>query len=150
MPSSNTLNVLALIALAGSIWLPPSPARDGLRFFALGYMIVHSASRIRAGYLRRRPHWTRQSWRQFAIGCSIPAGALFALVGIFTVFALQLPIIGEPGSPLRRIWATSVGLLAVTGGVGLSVVRRWLAAGEPDQQFELPRWFRRRRSDSAV
>ena len=150
MPSSSTLNTLALIALAGSFWLPASPARDGLRFLVLGYWVIYSILQFRAGYLRRRPHWTTDSWRQFAIGCSIPAGALVALGSILTIFALELPIVGEPGSPPRRVWATAVGTLAVIGGVGLSVVRRWLAKGEPDQQFELPRWFGRRRPDRAV
>lgn len=150
MPSSSTLNTVALVALAGSIWLPASPARDGLRFLVLGYWAIYSVLRFKAGYLRRRPHWTAASWRQFAIGCSIPVCAFVALGGILTVFALELPIIGDPGSMPRRFWATAVGVLVVIGGAGLSVVRRWLAKGEPEQQFELPRWFGRRRPDRAV
>lgn len=147
MPSRSTLSVLALLALAGSAFLPASPARDGLRFFALGYMVIDSVLRIRAGYLRRRPHWTPRSWRQFAIGCAIPVGALVAAGGIFTAFALQLPIIGERGTPLRGIWATTVAVLAVIGGVGLAAVKIWLEKGAADQQFELPGWFRWRRSE---
>lgn len=150
MLSSSAGNVLALIALAGSTWLPDSPARDGLRLTALGYMVVNVVLRTRAGYLRRQPYWTADSWRQFAIGCSIPAGAFAALGGMMTVLALQLPIVGEPRSLTRFVWAAGTGVLIVIGGVGLSVVQGWLANGEPAQQFVLPRWLRWRGPNSAA
>jgi hypothetical protein len=149
MFNSSVGNLLALVALASSAWLPESPTRDGLRLLALGYLLVNVLHRARTGYLRRRPYWTPDSWRQFAIGCSIPAGAFVALVVMLTALALRLSIVGEPRSLARIVWAAATGVFIVIGGVSLSVALGWLTNGEATQQFVLPRWLRWRSPDRA-
>ena len=148
MPRSRIGSDLALIALAVTFLLPDSPPRDGLRYLALACMLINVFARARAGYLRRRPHWTAESWRQFAIAFAIPAAAVLALVSTFAALGLRLSIVGEPRSTTRFIWAASAGVFIVIGGVGLSVVLGWLSNGEPAQQFVLPRWLRLGRRDT--
>lgn len=143
-------NVLAMIAIAVASQFPDSPSADGLRYLALTYMMVDFLLRARAGYLRRRPHWTAASWRQFLSACLIPAGALMALVAMLTALELRLWIVGEPRSTMRLIWAACAGVFIVIAGGGFAVVLGWLTDGDPSQQFVLPRWLRRGRGGEAA
>jgi len=142
--------LLAMIALAVATQLPDSPSRDGLRYVAWVYMLGDFTVRARVGYVRRRPHWTAESWRQFLFACSIPVGALMVLVVMLTALELRLPIVGEPRSTMRFIWAASAGVFIVIAGGGSGVVLYWLTDGEPSRQFVLPKWLRRGRRGEAA
>ncbi len=65
----------AMLGLLAASLLPASPLRDGLRYLTAAYIVVDVGLLARSGYLRRRPHWTRASWRRFLMACSVPAGA---------------------------------------------------------------------------
>ena len=118
--------------------LPDSPLKDGLRYLAVGYVLVDLLLRARSGYLRRRPHWTRESWRRFLTACSVPAGAVVAFVFMMAAFEWRLPIVGAARSSARGIWAVGTMVFIVVGVGGLVVAIEWLAQGDPSRQFAGP------------
>ncbi len=144
MSTSRTIgNAIAMLGLFVASLLPPSPLEHGLLYLAVSYIFIDILLRARAGYLRRRPHWTRVSWRHFLIACSVPAGALVVFVSMMAAFERRLPIVGAARSTARGIW--TVGMMGSMGvGVGgLVVAIAWLAQGDPSRQFALPRWLTR-------
>lgn len=60
-------NFLALVVLFVAGRLPDSVLADALGYAAFGYIAVDIGLRARAGYFRRRPHWTPDSWRRYLI-----------------------------------------------------------------------------------
>ena len=137
---------LAMLALAGPVVFPHSTVASALRYLGFAYITIDLALRAREGYLRRRPHWTRESWRGYLKLCLIPAGALVMMVGMMTAFELRLPIVGASRTTLRMLWALGTGVFLVGFAVGLVMVIERLTDGEPSRQFEWPRWLRRRRA----
>jgi hypothetical protein len=117
---------------------------DGLRYVGLTYLFVDFVLRIRAGYLRRRPHWTADSWRRYLQACAVPVGALLIVVAALVALDMDLPIVGESRSTLRMLWAMGTGFFIIVGGVGVAIVVGWLTDGEATAQFALPRWLSRR------
>ena len=137
---------LAMLALAGPVVFPHSTVASALRYLGFAYITIDLALRAREGYLRRRPHWTRESWRGYRTLCLIPAGAFLALAGMTTAIELRLPIVGASRSTTRSFWVIGTVLALVVFAVGLVMVIERLTDGEPSRQFEWPRWLRRRRA----
>jgi hypothetical protein len=100
----------------------------------------------REGYRRRRPHWTRESWRGYFTLCLIPMAALLIMTGMMTALELRLPIVGAARSTLRMFWALGTILFMVVFVIGLVMVIERLRQGDPARPFEWPRWLSRRRS----
>lgn len=117
---------------------------DGLRYVALTYMIGDFLWRIHAGYRRRRPYWTADSWRRYLLACTVPLGAFAVMIAIAVAIDMKLPFVGASRSALRAAWVSGILLGLLVGGVGLSVVVGWLTDGDASQQFSLPRWLSRR------
>jgi hypothetical protein len=139
------VNLLALIALAVAGSLPPSPLQAWVRYLALSYLMVSFLLRVRAGYLRRKPHWTPESWRRYLMVGSVPLIALVLMVGMMCAVEWRLPIVGGPRSPERGVWVAGITILLIFGAIGTSVMVEWLNNGEASRQFTLPRWLSRSR-----
>ena len=136
-------NLLACLVLVISSRLRESPVATVLWWLAIGYItldLVHSA---RSGYLRRKPHWTPESWRRYLTVCLIPLGALAMLAASLVAHDLDLPIIGASGSVARGIFAAVSTLFLLIGAVGLATALSWLSHGDPTRQFDGSRWLRR-------
>jgi hypothetical protein len=142
-------NLLAMLALIAASLSPDSALADGVRYLALGYILVDLLLRARSGYLRRRPHWTPESWRRYLMACSVPAGALLIIVAMLTAHELRLPIVGAAHSTARSVWAAGLVVCLVIGGGGLVAAIDWLAEGDASRQFVLPRWLSRGRDQTA-
>jgi|SRR5688572_1713497 len=142
-------NLLAMAGLFGSSLMPDSLLREGLRYLAFGYILFDLILRARSGYLRRQPHWTSDSWRRYLTACSVPIGALLALVFMVVALDWKLPFVGESRSFTRGVWAAGSLFFMMVGALGLVSVIEWLHEGDPSHQFSLPRWLRRR-SDSTA
>ncbi len=136
-------NNVALLGLLVAGLLPTSPLTNGLRYVAAGYILVDILLRARSGYLRRRPYWTRESWRRFLVVCSVPAGALAVFVSMVAAFEWRLPIVGASGSTARTLWALGIVGFMILGVSGLVVAVHRLENGEPSRQFAWPRWLTR-------
>ena len=67
----HSLEVFGFLGLAslnigvGRYW-PDSFAASLVSYVFIGAMTIAFAVRVRAGYLRRKPYWTRDSWLRYA------------------------------------------------------------------------------------
>lgn len=145
----NALGLFAVVAVLVATRLSESGFADGLRDAGLGYMAVDLLLRMLAGYRRRRPYWTPQSWRRYFAAASIPAGALVIGAAMLAAIEWRLPGTGEARSAARTLWALGVVFFFGAGAVGVSVALGWLSSGEASTQFALPRWLASRRSHAA-
>ena len=127
-----------MVALAVATWLPDSPSARAVRYLALSWMLLDYALRLRAGYFRRRPHWTRESWRRYFAVCAIPAGAILMLVGMALAIDRRLPMMGPSPSTVRGLWVVLMLVLMLIAGFGLWFITSRLTDGEPSRQFEWP------------
>ena len=134
-------HLLAMLFLFTGIVLPDSSLADGLRYLALGYISIPILLRARAGYVRRRPYWTPDSWRRYFKACSVPVGALVIVVLMMAALEWRLPIVGGSYSTARSFWAAGTLVFMVIGAGGLVSVIEWLHQGEPSRQFALPSWL---------
>ena len=132
--------VAVLMGLAGNI-LPESGFADGLRYLAFGYVSIDLVLQARAGILRRRPHWTADSWRLYLKACSVPIGAFAIMVLMMAALEWRLPMVGAARSSVRAVWAGGTLAFMVIGTVGLVFALDWLNRGDPAWQFESPRWL---------
>lgn len=133
-----------MVILAGPAVFPHSTLASVLRYLGMSYIAIDWALRAREGYLRRRPHWTPESWRGYRKLCLIPAGAFLMLAGMMTAFELRLPIVGASRSTPRALWILATLFFMVVFTAGLVMVIERLREGEPSRQFEWPRWLGRR------
>ncbi|MEI6475716.1 MAG: hypothetical protein WCO75_10015 [Planctomycetota bacterium] len=144
MPISNSLRSIgtsiALLAVVAAILLPASPLRNGLTFGIATAVLGRYLTRARAGYLRRRAHWTRASWRRFLTACALPAVACVLCVGMVTALESRLPIVGAAHSATRGIWAATTMAFMVVGVGGLAFALELLESGDASQQFAWPHW----------
>jgi len=85
---------LAVGGLVVANLLSDSPLRIGMRYSAIAYLSVDFLLQARAGYLRRRPHWTPESWRRYFIAAAVPVGALLIVAGMLVALDWRLPIVG--------------------------------------------------------
>jgi hypothetical protein len=134
-------NVLAMLfLLAGTAW-SGSWLANGMRYLAFGYISIDILLRARAGYLRRRPYWTLDSWRRYLKACSVPVGALAIMVFMMVALEWRLPFVGVSRSTTRGLWAAGTLLFMVIGVGGLVSGIEWLNRGDPSRQCALPRWL---------
>ena len=135
----------AMLLLLGSYFLPESWVSDSIRYFALGYIGFGLILHVIAGYRRRRPFWTGDSWRRYLAASAIP---IASLVIMFTMTALVdrgHPIAGDNHSTARTIWAAGILVLVLVGAGGLVAMIHALHDGEASEPFSLPAWARGRR-----
>ena len=135
---------LAVGGLVVANLLPDSPLTIGMRYSAIVYLSVDFLLQARAGYLRRRPYWTPESWRRYFIACSVLVGALVVVAGMLVALELRLPIVGQAGSTTRGVLVLGLVFFLSVGAGGLGLVLGWLTRGEAAQQFAGSSWFRRR------
>ena len=132
--------VLAMLFLFAGSALPDSWLSDGLRYLGCGYILINILLRARAGYRRRRPYWTPDSWRLYLKAFSVPVGALAIVVFMDAALEWRLPIVGASRSTTRGFWAAGSVVFMVIGVGGLLSAIEWLNQGDPSRQFALPRW----------
>jgi hypothetical protein len=142
-------NLLAMLVLFAGTVLPNSWLADGLRYLALGYISIAILLRARAGYLRRRPYWTADSWRRYLRICLVPVSALVIMVFMMTALEWRLPFVGVSRSTTRGLWVASTVVFMVIGTGGLVSAIEWLNLGDPSRQCALPRWLTLGRGKSA-
>src|SRR4051812_7217816 len=94
MTSRRTGNLLAMLFLFVGTLLRGAWLEDGFRYLAFVYILTDILLRARAGYLRRRPYWTPDSWRGYLKACSFPVGALVLMVLMLAALDWRLPIVG--------------------------------------------------------
>jgi len=139
-------NLVVILGLTVASFLPDSTLRDLLRYLALGYFSIDMLLWTRAGYLRRRPHWTRESWRRYLTACVVPIAALLVVASLLLALEWKLPVIGEARSTTRLVWAWVSIVLLVVGAAGLAAAIDRLSSGDPSRPFAWPRWLSRRGS----
>lgn len=132
-------NAAAVCALFPATLMPQSTLANVLRYVAIAYVTFNLLLEALQGYRRRRAHWTAQSWRRYLATCAIPVGA-FVVVACLLI-ALDLQLVGEPGSAIRGLFAVISAVFLVVGAIGLVVVIRFLNEGEPSRPFIGPRAF---------
>ena len=143
-----------VILSALKIWLerrwPTSLAATLASYACLVLFLIWFGSEAWAGYQRRRPHWSRESWRRYLRLAAMP---VVAIVLLFIELAFLDPkgtgIFGAPKSMLRIVWMGIDLMLMGFGAIGLSSAVDWLRDGEPSEPFTRTRWFQRRRRAAA-
>ena len=136
-------DVAGAALLVAATVMPASTLADAVRYAGLGCITAPLILRTRMGYVRRRPHWTAQSWRRFLLVCSIPITALLMLVAMLFALEWRLPIVGARQSMTRSIWATASVVFMLVGAGGLAIAISWFADGEPSGQLQWPKWLAR-------
>ena len=135
-------HLLAWLAIfAAHLW-PDSAAAEWLRGAGLTYLGLSFLLRVRAGYVRRRPHWTAESWRRYLMACSVPAAAIVLLAAMLIALDMRLPIVGAAESNRRSAFAAASLVLLLIGGGGLALATEWLERGDETRQFDYPVWLR--------
>jgi len=124
---------------------PGSIAASLVSYVFIGAMAIAFAVRVRTGYLRRKPHWTSESWRRYLRLAVMPIIAL-AVVLYVSSFDMSSNALGAPHSATRNVVAISMVVMMLAGAFGLVAAVDWLAKGEPSEQFARTRWFQRRRA----
>jgi hypothetical protein len=137
--------VLCLLNIAADRYWPGTIGATLIRYAFFSTFAISLAVRIRAGYLRRRPHWTPKSWLLFVRLAAMPILAL-SLVLYLSSFDMSTNALGAPHSTTRAVVAVGVVAMMLMGVFGLIVALDWLAKGEPSEQFTRTRWFQRRRA----
>jgi len=141
----DVVDLLAMGVMTAGMLMADSPLATGMRYVGLIYLVVDLLLRVRSGYLRRRPHWTRGSWGRYLIACSVPVGTLLVMAGMLVALALG---VGQARAT-RGAMVLVLFISMFVGAIGLAVVLRWLTDGEASRQFTGPGWFRRRGDEAA-
>ena len=136
---------LASLDIGVRQYWPGSMAASLVSYVFIGAMTIVFAVRVRAGYLRRRPYWTRESWRRYVQLTTMPLVAL-AVVLYVSSFDMSSNALGAPRSATRTVVAISMVVTMLVGAFGVVAAIDWLAKGEPSEQFTRTRWFQRRRA----
>jgi hypothetical protein len=134
-------HLAAMLVLLAPAVFPNSAVASALRYLGIAYITIDLVLKAREGYLRRRPHWTRESWRGYLKLCLIPAGALLIMVSMMTAIELRLPIVGAARSTLRMLWVLGTVVFLLVFAAGLLMVIERLTDGEPSRPFEWPKWL---------
>ena len=101
--------------------------------------------KIRLGYLRRRPYWTRASWLRYLRLVALPVIALIVVLWLSSGYPSWI-VLGAPRSALRSVWIVIIFALMILGVSGVIRADDWLTKGEPSEQFTRTRWFQRART----
>jgi hypothetical protein len=99
----------------------------------LGVIAVSAVFRLREGYVRRKPHWSRDSWTRFA--------RALVLVGFPLLLPLMMGIAVDSGlyakvgasDTFRGLWVTAMILLLIGGVTAGMIVTSWFAKGDPSK-----------------
>jgi len=126
---------VAMIVVFIASRFPDSTLANVVEYSALGYLTLDIVLMARAGYLRRRPYWTAESWRRYLAACAIRVGALLAFLGMAAAIDFKLAVVGAPGSPLRAVWIGAALVFFLVGVWGLTSAISWLTEGDPAQPF---------------
>ena len=141
-PSDGGVLVYGSLMVASIVvdrWKPGSIASTILRYAFLGSMTIWFGIRIRAGYRRRRPYWTRESWLRYARLTAVPVAAVVLVLVMSTGPAIRF--MGAPQSATRSLGAVILGALLILGAVGVVAALNWMVRGEPSEQFTRRRWI---------
>ena len=133
--------ILVGLHLAMDRWWKGSPVANVVQYVYLSYVPLWFLVKARVGYLRRKPHWTRESWLRFLRLMAWPVGALIVLFAIMFAFESSRSMFGAPQSGLRVLWILVMLTLMGMGAGGLPIAIGWLAEGEPSKQFTRTRWM---------
>ena len=136
---------LSLLNIAASRYWPGSIGATVIKFLFLSVIPIWLAVKIRTGYLRRKPHWTRDSWLRYLRLAAMPVIAV-SLMLYLSSFDMSSNIFGAPRSATRAVFASSEVAMMLLGVAGLIVAMDWLAKGDPAEQFTRTWWFQRRRT----
>ena len=129
------VHLAVMAALLAGTLLPDSTLKNVLTFTAFGYIVIDLALRARAGYRRRLPHWTPDSWRRFYRFCAIPIGAMLMFVGMMVALEYRLPLTGAARSIPRAVWAGATVMFGMIGAIGLVIAVGKLTDGDPTRQL---------------
>jgi len=100
------------------------------------------------GYRRRRPFWTRESWRLYRQLAWMPVAALVVFMALVFAFDARPSLFGAHESATRLSFIAVDLTLMLFGVVGVVMAIGWLTDGEPSEPFTRTRWFRRRRTSA--
>jgi hypothetical protein len=142
-PMSWGLLVLMVANVVVGIWKPGSAIATVLSYAFIGASTIWFGLKIRSGYRRRRPYWTRDSWLRYLRLAAMPVAAV-----IVVLFVSADPAnrgFGGPQSTARIVSAGIFVALLLFGALGLGTAVDWMLCGTPSQQFTRTRWFQRRR-----
>ena len=132
---NSALLLAAMVAQIVADRLPPSVFATVLRYSGLGYVQLYLVLTVLAGYRRRRPYWTRESWQQYLRACALPFGAVVLGLGLVAAQDYHLLVVGASKSTLRLVWAAALLVLMFGGVWRLTNALGWLTDGDPSQQF---------------
>jgi small-conductance mechanosensitive channel len=133
------LMVLMVTNLVVGRWKPGSIAATLLSYTFIVAISGWFAVKIRHGYRRRRPYWTRESWLRYLRLAAMPVAAVILVLAMSTGPAIRM--MGAPQSTTRNVGAAILVTLLVFGAVGLVIALDWLHRGDPSEQFTRRRWI---------
>lgn len=132
---------MAFVNFAVDKWSPDSIASQIASFGMIATSTIWLGLTFRAGYLRRRPYWTRDSWLRYARLASLPMVAILFVLIMSTESGMRL--MGEARSTTRALWALALVILLILGATGIVVALEWLRKGDPSVQFTRSGWLSR-------
>ena len=135
---------LQMLMILTGRWWPGSIAHTLVRIAVYSYFSIWLGLKIRTGYSRRRPHWTRESWLRYLRLAVMPVVAI-ALLLVLSSIDSSSNVLGAPQSSTRIVWIVIMFAMLLFGGLGLLTAIEWLEKGESSEQFTRTRWFHRRR-----
>ena len=142
---------LVLLPVASIVigeWMPGSLAATLARYAFLVSITMWFGLRIRTGYRRRRPYWTRESWLRYLRLAAMPVAATIFVLAMSTDAGIQLA--RSAPSAARPVLATLLVLMLLIGAFGLGTAVDWLTQGPPSDQFTRRGWFGRRGSSATA
>ena len=140
--------LLMVVNIAIGKWKPGSTAANLASYAFIGSIILWFGLRIRAGYRRRRPYWTPESWLGYARLAWMPFAATIFVLAMSTETGMRQ--MGAAHSTTRAVWAGSLVVLLLFGAIGLMIAVEWLFKGEPSEQFTRRSWIPSRRPNATV
>ena len=141
-PAYLAFTATAFVNLAINKWRPDSITSQVSNFAMIATLIIWLGLSFRAGYLRRRPYWTRDSWLRYARLASLPMVAILFVLTMSTESGMRL--MGEARSSTRALWVIALLVLLVLGAIGIVLALQWLRKGDPSVQFTRSSWLPRR------
>ena len=119
------LTLVMALPILTDLWWPGSIGHTLARIAFFSYFAVWYGVKIRRGYSRRRPHWTRESWLRYLRLALMPVGAITLL---FLLNAIDISLFGAPRSATRTVWIVIMLAMLLFGGLGFA--HRDLVAGK--------------------
>ena len=136
--------VLMVANIVVGRWMPGSLAASLASYAFIGSITIWFGLRIRSGYRRRRPYWTRESWLRYLRLAAMPVAATIFVLAMSTETGMRM--MAPARSTARSMTALGLVLLLLFGAFGLARAVDWLMEGAPSDQFTRRNWIPRRRS----